>query len=96
MPSSSIINPVDVLEYDCLCLPQGYPFLPPDQFGLQYFEKRFDVGVIITIAFTAHRCPETVDLQRLLMSVTTILTALIRMKMQSGDGFRKRRPYPAP
>lgn len=55
MSAAGVVEPVDVLEDGSLCLSPCWPALPPDEFGLQAFEERFDRGIIIAIALVAHR-----------------------------------------
>ena len=45
MAAAGIVEPVDVLEDGCLCLPSGLPLVPPDQLCLQAFEERLDGGI---------------------------------------------------
>ena len=53
--------------------------MTPDQFSLDGFEERLNSGVVIAIAFAAHRCLEPMLTQDLLIVVRTILAASVRV-----------------
>ena len=69
MSTSRVIEAVDVFEDRHLSLSASFPGAPPDQFGLDGFEERLDGRIVITIAFAAHRDPEAVLAQDLLIVV---------------------------
>ena len=61
MSAVRIIEAVDVLEDGGFGLATGFPIVPPDQLGLDCFEEGFNRGVIVAIAFAAHRYLEGVS-----------------------------------
>lgn len=69
MPTARVIEAVDVLEDGRLSLSAGLPGAPPDQLGLDGLEEGFDCGVIIAVAFAAHRWLQAVLAQDLLIVV---------------------------
>jgi hypothetical protein len=62
-----------------LSLPACVPCVPPDQFGLDSFEERFNGSIIIAIPFTTHRRFEPVLTQDFLIIVRTVLAATVRV-----------------
>jgi len=77
MPQSRVIESIDILEYSAFCLPAGFPFLTPDQLGLQRFEECFDHGIVVAIALAAHRNQKPMLLQAFLIVTRTILRPAI-------------------
>ena len=77
--STRIIKAVDVFEEGDLDVAPGVPVAAPDAFSLQGLEEAFDGGVIITIALAAHRDPEPVLAQNLLVIMGTILRPATRV-----------------
>ena len=53
--AKGIVEPVDILEDGGFGLSPCRPALPPDEFRLQGFEKRFDGGIVVAITLAAHR-----------------------------------------
>ena len=74
-----IVEAVDVFEEGDLDLAAGLPVPSPDQFGLQRLEEAFDGGIVVTVAFPAHRHLEPVLAQQLLIVVGTVLRPAIRV-----------------
>ena len=79
MSAAWIIEDVDVFEEGDFDVPAGLPASAPDQFGLEGFEKVLDGGVIIAIAFAAHRRCQPVFTQDFLIVVRTVLAAPVAM-----------------
>ena len=79
MPSTRIVEAIDVLEDGHLSLPSRFPRPSPDELGLDGLEERLDSGVVVTIALSAHRHLEAVQAQDLLIIVRAILRPAIRM-----------------
>ena len=55
MPSTAVVEAVDVLEEGKCRLITGHPSVPPDQFGFESFEEGLDGGVVVTVTLAAHR-----------------------------------------
>jgi len=54
MSAAWIVKAVEVFK-DCqFCSAASVPRVPPDPFGLDYFEECFDDGVIISISLAIH------------------------------------------
>ena len=53
------------------------PWPPPDQLCLDRLEEGLDSGVVIAVALAAHRYPESVLAQKLLIIVRTVLAATV-------------------
>ena len=68
-----IVEAVDVFEEGDLDLATGLPVAAPDEFSLQGFEEAFDGGIVVAIAFSAHRYLEPMPAQHLLIVVSTVL-----------------------
>lgn len=74
------------------------PVATPDQFGLERFEEAFDGGIVVAVAFPAHRRFEAVLAQLLLVTVGTVLRSSIRVmntawwRVSDGDGHVQRPP----
>ena len=83
MPPSWIIEPVDILENRALGLASCFPTVTPDQLRLDGFEERLHHGIVITIAFAAHRDLEAVLFQAPLILIGTILRPAVRVVNQS-------------
>ena len=79
MPPSGIVEAVDVFKQGQFDLPSGFPTPTPDQFGLEGLEEGLDGGIVETIALAAHRHLEAMLAQELLIVVTAILRAAIRV-----------------
>lgn len=79
MFSAQIVEAVDVFEEGDLDLTTGLPVAAPDQLGLKGFEEAFDGGIVVTISFSAHRHLEPVLAQKLLVVMTAVLRAAIRV-----------------
>ena len=92
MSAARIVEAVDVFEEGDFDLSAGRPVAAPDHFGLEGFEKALDGGVIIAIAFAAHRCRQAMFAQDFLVVVRTVLAAPVAMMNASlwwssqGDG----------
>ena len=84
MSSAWVVKAVDVLEERDFRLASGLPLLTPDQFGFQGFEERLYSGIIIAVAFAAHRHLKALLTQDFLVIMITILAATIRMVNTSG------------
>ncbi len=69
MPTARVIEAVDVLADGCLGLTADFPGAPPDQLGLDGVEEGFYGGVVIAVAFSAHRRLQAVLAQDLLVVV---------------------------
>ena len=79
MPSTWIVETIDVFE-DChLGVSAHLPRPSPDQLSLDRLEERLDGGVVIAVALAAHRYMEAVLTQELLIIVGAISAAAIRM-----------------
>jgi hypothetical protein len=78
--SWGVVEPVDVLEDRRLGFPPCLPVLTPDHLGLQQFEERLDRCVVVAVAFAAHRWPQALGQQLILIIIVAILTATIRME----------------
>ena len=72
-----IVEAVDVFEEGDLDLATGLPVAAPDEFSLQGFEEAFDGGIVVAIAFSAHRYLEPMPAQHLLIVVSTVLRSAI-------------------
>ena len=79
MPSSWIIEAVNVLKECSFNLASGSPYMSPDQFSLDGFEECLDGSVIIAITLAAHGYFEAVSPQSLLIIMGAILAAAICM-----------------
>ena len=75
MPSSGIVEAVDVFEQGHFRLSPCVPLVAPDQLGLQGLEEGLDDGVIVAIAIAAHRDEEAMFAKQILIFVRAILTA---------------------
>lgn len=79
MFAARVIEAVDVFEDGDADLAAGLPLPAPAQFGLQRLEEAFDGGIVVTIAFPAHRWLEPVLVQKLLTVVSAVLRPAIRV-----------------
>lgn len=77
MFAAGVVEAVDVFEKGCFDLTPGSPVAAADEFGLQRFEEAFDSGIIIAIAFPAHRGCQIVLAQKLLIVVGAVLRPAI-------------------
>ena len=77
MASSRSIEPVYVFKDGHLSLSACFPWPGPDQLGLDGFEESLHGGVVVTIAFAAHRDPEPMLARDFLVVVRTILAAAV-------------------
>ena len=75
------VEAVDVFEEGYLDLLTGLPMAAPDQLelGLERLEEAFDVGIVVTIAFSARRDLEAVLAQQLVIIVGAVLRPAIRV-----------------
>jgi hypothetical protein len=55
MFAAGIVEAVDVLREGIADVVSGCPSVPPDQFGLEGFEKGLDGSIFVTFALAAHR-----------------------------------------
>ncbi len=79
MPSTRVLEAVDVFK-DChLSLSSRLPRMPPYQFSCDGFEEGLDSGIIIAIAFPADGYLEAMLPQDFLIIMRTILQTTIRM-----------------
>ena len=77
MPSTRVVEAVDVFE-DChLGLSSCLPRMSSEQFCFDTFEEGLDGSIVIAIAFSAHRHPEAVLAQDLLIVVRAVLRPAI-------------------
>jgi len=79
MPSSRIVEAVDVLEDGRLYVSARVPRPSPNQLSLDRLEERLDSGVVVAVAFAAHRYLESVLAQEFLIIVRTVLAVAIRV-----------------
>lgn len=77
MFAARVVEAVDVSEEGDFGVSAGLPVATPDDFGFERFEEAFDGGIVVAIALAAHRHPETVLSQQLLIVVGTILRPAI-------------------
>ena len=77
MTATRIVEAIDVLEDGQLCISAFVPWPPPDQLCLDRLEEGLDSGVVIAVALAAHRYPESVLAQKLLIIVRTVLAATV-------------------
>ncbi len=54
MPSTRVIEAVDVLKDASFGLAAGFPGPAPNQLGLDGFEERLDNGIVRIFAFATH------------------------------------------
>ena len=100
MAAAWIVEAVDVFKDGHLSLPACCPRMPPNQLGLDGFEERLNSGVIVAIAFAAHRRLKPVLAQDLLIIMRAILAATIRvmpsrqiaMQSPAGQWMQSRQP----
>jgi len=78
VPPSRIVEAVDVSEDGQLCICASVPWPPPDHLCLDRLEKGLDSGVVVAVALAAHRYPEFVPAQRLLVFMRTVLRGFER------------------
>lgn len=96
MPSTWIVEAIDVFEDRHLGLPPGCPRPSPDQLGLDAFEERFNGRIVITITFAAHGDFEAMLAEDLLVVMRTVLAAPIAVEdaafgwHSEGDGHLQR------
>lgn len=79
MPPARIVEAIDVLEDGHFSFPSRRPGPAPKHLSLDRFEEGLDGRVVIAIALAAHRYPEPVLTQELLIIVGAILTSAICM-----------------
>ena len=79
MAAAGIVEPIDILEYSSFCLATCIPAVAPDELCLDGFEEGLNHGIVVAIAFTAHRYLEAILQKALLIVVRTILRPAIRM-----------------
>lgn len=79
MFAARVVEAVDVFEECNLDLTPGMPVAVPDQFGLERLEEAFDCGIVVAIAFPAHRGRQPVFAQKLLIVMGAVLRAAVRV-----------------
>lgn len=79
MPSTRVVEAVDVFKDYHLSLSSRLPRMPPYQFSFDGFEEGLDGGILIAIAFPAHGYLEAMLPQDFLIIMRTILQTTIRM-----------------
>ena len=79
MPPARIVEAVDVFEDGQLDVSARVPRPSPNQLSLDRLEERLDSGVVVAVAFAAHRYLEFVLAQEFLIIVRTVLAAAIRV-----------------
>ena len=77
MSAAGIVEAVDVSEESDFHLSAGLPIAAPDQFGLQRLEEAFDGGIVVTVAFPAHRNLEPMLAQKLMVVMSAVLRPAI-------------------
>ena len=80
MPTARVIEAVDVLKDGCLSLATRFPRPAPDQLGLDGFEESFDGGIVVAVAFAAHRRLQAMLAQDLPVVMRTVLRAAVAME----------------
>ena len=80
MSAAWVIEAVDVLEDGDFGLATGFPRPAPDQLSLDGLEEGLNGGVVIAIAFAAHRRLEPMLTQDLLVVVGPVLAAAIAVE----------------
>ena len=80
MSAAWVIEAVDVLEDGGFGLSAGFPRLAPDALGLDGLEEGLDGGIVIAVAFAAHRRLEPMLTQDLLVVVGPVLAAAIAVE----------------
>ena len=69
MPTTRVVEAVDVFESGHFDLSAGLPVSAPDHFCLEGFEKTLDSCVVIAVAFPAHGWRQAVFSQDFLVIV---------------------------
>ncbi len=79
MFSDPVVLAVDVAEGFSSGLLDGFEEAPVEKFGLESGPEAFRLGIVIAIAFSAHRLPKPVHFQKLAKARRTVLAAPVRV-----------------